>query len=69
VKRAKQLTTALRSFLHYARYRGDISLDLAAAVPTVANWSMSSIPRAIPADAVRQLLASISRRTAVGRRD
>jgi len=69
VKRAKQLTTALRSFLHYARYRGDIALDLAAAVPTVANWSMSSIPRAIPADAVRQLLASISRRTAVGRRD
>jgi site-specific recombinase XerC len=69
VKRAKQLTTALRSFLHYARYRGDIALDLAAAVPTVANWSMSSIPRAIPAGAVRQLLASISRRTAVGRRD
>lgn len=69
VKRAKQLTTALRSFLHYARYRGDIALDLAAAVPPVASWSMSSIPRAIPADAVRQLLASISRRTAVGRRD
>lgn len=69
VKRAKQLTTALRSFLHYVRYRGDIALDLAAAVPTVASWSMSSIPRAIPADAVRQLLASISRRTAVGRRD
>lgn len=69
LKRAKQLTTALRSFLQYARYRGDITLDLAAAVPTVANWSMSSIPRAIPADAVRQLLASISRRTAVGRRD
>jgi site-specific recombinase XerD len=69
VKRAKQLTTALRSFLHYARYRGDTALDLAAAVPTVASWSMSSIPRAIPPDAVRQLLASISRRTAVGRRD
>jgi site-specific recombinase XerD len=69
VKRAKLLTTALRSFLRYARYRGDIALDLAAAVPTVAHWSMSSIPRAIPADVVRQLLASISRRTAVGRRD
>ena len=69
VKRAKQLTTALRSFLRYARYRGEIALDLAAAVPIVANWSRSSIPRAIPADAVRQLLASISRRTSVGRRD
>src|SRR5205814_1781164 len=40
-----------------------------AAVPTVANWSMSSIPRAIPVDTVRQLLASINRRTAVGRRN
>lgn len=69
LKRAKLLTTALRSFLHYARYRGEIALDLAAAVPVVANWSMTSIPRAIPAAAVRQLLASISRRTATGRRD
>ena len=69
LKRAKLLTSALRSFLHYARYRGGIARDLAAAVPPVANWSMTSIPRAIPADAVRQLLASISRRTAMGRRD
>jgi len=69
LKRAKLLTTALRSFLHYARYRGFIARDLAAAVPCVANWSMTSIPRAIPADAVRQLLGSISRRTAMGRRD
>ena len=30
---------------------------------------MSSIPRAIPAESVRQLLASIDRRTARGRRD
>jgi site-specific recombinase XerC len=47
LKRAKLLTTALRSFLQYARYRGQIRLDLVAAVPTVANWSMTSIPRAI----------------------
>ena len=69
LKRAKLLTSAMRSFLRYARYRGDITLDLAAAVPPVANWSMTSIPRAIPEDHVRQLLASISRRTAIGRRD
>jgi hypothetical protein len=34
-KRARVLTTALRSFLQYARYRGDITSDLAAAVPRV----------------------------------
>ena len=66
LKRAKLLTSALRSFLRYARYRGEVTLDLAAAVPIVANWSMPSIPRAIGADQVRQLLASIDRRTAIG---
>jgi site-specific recombinase XerD len=69
LKRAKQLTTALRAFLHYVRYRGDITQDLVAAVPSVANWSMPSVPRAIPAESVRQLLASINRQTARGRRD
>jgi integrase/recombinase XerD len=69
LKRAKLLTTGLRSFLHYTRYRGDVARDLAVAVPAVANWSITSIPRAIPAEAVRQLLASINRRTAMGRRD
>ena len=69
LKRAKLLTSALRSFLRFARYRGAVTLDLAAAVPVVANWSMPSIPRAIRADQVRQLLASIDRRTTIGRRD
>lgn len=69
MKRAKLLTTALRSFLRYVRYQGEITLDLAAAVPVVPNWSIASVPRAIPADQVRQLLASIDRRTAIGRRD
>ena len=69
LKRAKIMTTALRSFLRYVRFRGDSTADLAAAVPVVANWSMASIPRAIAPDHVRQLLASIDRRTATGRRD
>ena len=69
LKRAKLLTTALRSFLQYARYRGQIRLDLATAVPSVANWSMPSIPRGIAPDQVRHLLSQIDRSTAVGRRD
>jgi integrase len=63
------MTSALRSFLRYLRYCGEVVLDLAAAVPLVPNWSMPSIPRAISADQVDQLLASIDRRTATGRRD
>jgi len=69
LRHAKLMTTALRSFLRYVRYRGDIAPDLAAAVPAVANWSMQSIPRAISAEQTRQLLASVNRQTAVGCRD
>jgi len=69
VKRAKLMTTALRSFFQYARLRGEVISDLAAAVPVVASWSMASIPRAIPREQTRKLLASIDRKTAMGRRD
>jgi integrase/recombinase XerD len=68
-KRSKVLTTALRCFLQYARYRGEVMADLAAAVPVVPNWSRTGLPRAISTEQVRQLLASINRRTAMGRRD
>lgn len=67
--RGKCATIALRSFLRYLRYRGEIRLDLAAAVPTVPNWSMTGIPRAIAADHVRAVLASCRRDTPVGCRD
>ncbi len=67
---AKHIVTALRSFFSFARYRDYIRTDLAAAVPSVAGWSMASIPRAMPADCVRVLLeASKTRRTPTGLRD
>ena len=66
---AKTMTTALRTFLRYVHYRSEGTLNLVAAVPVVANWSDTSVPRAISADQVHQLLASIDRSTAIGRRD
>ncbi len=69
LKQAKLMTCALRSFLQYIRFSGEVTLDLAAAVPVVANWSMPSIPRAIAPEQVNQLLNSIDQSTAIGRRD
>lgn len=69
VKRAKLLTTALRSFLRYGCYLGKVRADLINAVPIVASWSMPLIPRAISPDQVRQVLSHVDRRTKVGRRD
>ncbi len=68
-KRSKLMTTALRSFLQYARYRGLIRIDLQSSVPTVANWSMASLPRALTSEEVQQLLSRCDRHTAIGRRN
>lgn len=67
--RAKCATIAMRSFLRYLRLRGDVVIDLAAAVPTVPNWSMTAIPRAIAPDHLRAVLDGCRRDTAVGCRD
>ncbi len=55
---AKNTVTALRSFFRFALHQDYIQTDLAAIVPSVAGWSMASIPRAMPADCVRQLLTA-----------
>ena len=67
--RAKTATTALRSFLRYIRYCGGTQYDLAGAVPTVPNWSMTAIPRAMAPDHLRAVLDGCRRDTAIGRRD
>ena len=67
--RAKTATTALRSFRGYIRYNGGTQYDLAGAVPTVPNWSMTAIPRAMAPDHLRAVLDGCRRDTAIGRRD
>ena len=67
--RARCATIALRSFMRYLRYKGETTLDLAAAVPAVPNWSMTAIPRAMAADHVQAVLAACPRDTSTGCRD
>lgn len=67
--RAGIMVTALRSFFRYLRHRGAIATDLAGCVPAVPNWSLSTLPRFLPAAAVERLLKRCDRKTAVGRRN
>jgi integrase/recombinase XerD len=68
-KRTQLMTAALRSFLRFARLRGDLQLDLAACVPSVAGWSLSTVPKSLAPDKVEQVLAHCDRQSATGKRD
>ena len=68
-KRAQVMTTALRSFLQYGRYCGQIIVDLHTCVPTVASWSLAGIPRTISPAQVQRLLGGCDRQSVTGRRD
>jgi site-specific recombinase XerD len=67
--RTKLLVTALRSFLRYLRHQGEISLDLAECVPPVAGWSLSTVPKFLPAGTVQLVLDHCERNTPDGKRN
>jgi site-specific recombinase XerD len=67
--RAGLMVTALRSFFRHLRHRGAITTDLAGCVPTVPIWSLSKLPRFLPAATVEHILECCDRTTSVGRRN
>jgi integrase/recombinase XerD len=66
---AKSMVTALRSLLRFLFVTGRIDRELAAAVPTVANRKLSTLPGRLRAGEADLLLGSCDRDTEVGRRD
>ena len=66
---AKQQVPSLRSLLRYLHSCGVISEPLAAAVPRVAAWRLSTLPKVLPAAQVEALLGAHDLATPVGLRD
>jgi len=66
---APYLTNALRSFFKFLRHRGEITLDLAAAVPSVVGWTLAGLPKQLPRGEVRRVLAHQERDNPAGRRN
>jgi len=69
IARAKTVVTAVRMFLRFliAVDRCHPSLD--QALPTIAHWRLSSLPRYLPPEAVERVLRSCDVTTAIGCRD
>jgi site-specific recombinase XerD len=67
--RTGPMVAALRAFLRHLRYRGAITTDLAACVPTVANWSFRTVPKFLRPGEVQQVLRHCDRSCATQKRD
>jgi site-specific recombinase XerD len=67
--RAKLMATALRSLFRFLRQRGDITSDLASAIPAMTNWRLTGLPLSLGPEQVEALLDSCDQDTAIGQRD
>ncbi len=68
-KSAKLLVSALRSLLGFWHVTGLIGRPLAGAVPSVADWRLAGLPRALTSEQLRALVNSCDRSTVAGMRD
>jgi len=68
-KSAQLGVTALRCFFRFLYQRGKLDMDLAAALPTVANWHSSEVPKFITPQEVEQLLQSCNQNCLCQQRD
>ena len=66
---AKHCTTGLRMFLRFLIAEGRCATGLDAAIPVLAHWRLSSLPRYLQEDEVERLITSCDPATPVGRRD
>jgi integrase/recombinase XerD len=69
VRRAQLMTTAFRSFFRFLFQNGQLQVDLASSVPTVADWRLSTVPKYLTPEEVKRVLKACNRRTSTGRRD
>jgi len=65
---AKTCTTALRMFLRFLIAEGKCVADLGEAIPVLAHWRLSSLPRYLQPEEVERIISSCGP-TPVGRRD
>ena len=66
---AQLMVTALRSFLRFLHEQGEIDTNLAAAVPTVARWRFTELPKFLKLEETQRLLQSCAQNTVIGKRD
>ena len=67
--KAKTMVTALRAFTRFLITAGLCPVGLDAAIPTLAHWHLSTLPRYLQSEEVERVVAACRADTAVGLRD
>ena len=67
--RSKNCTTALRMFLRFLIAEGKCAAGLDAAIPVMAHWRLSSLPRYVQPEEVERIIASCDLTSPIGRRN
>ena len=65
----KTEASALRCFLRFLQFRGDISVHLADSVPSIPSWRHTTIPEFLTTDEINLLIQNCECETPRGQRD
>ncbi len=63
------LASALRSYLRFLQFSGEITVAISTTIPTPANWRLSSLPPSLSDDELNRFWNAFDRSTAMGKRD
>ena len=69
IRQAKRVTSTLRMYLRFLASTGRCSARLVGAVPTVAEWSQTTLPRYLAPEIIERAIDSCDRTTPKGVRD
>ncbi len=69
IRTTKYMVTAIRMFLRFLAAKGKCAAGLEHAIPTFANWRLSTLPRYLSAPDVQRVIVACDDSTEIGARD
>jgi integrase len=63
------MACALRSYLRFLRFSGELVTEVGDAIPTPPNWSLAALPPSLSEADLKRFWGAFDRFTAIGKRD
>ena len=62
----QQLSSSIRSFLRFLRFKGLVRRDLSPTIPSFANWRLAPLPAVVDRTDLEKLLSAVDATTPIG---